>query len=47
VIPEAAVLFAGDSNAMPIKVKSEPLRKILENNAHLAGRTFALPVISA
>jgi hypothetical protein len=46
VIPEAALLFAGDSNAIPINVKREPLRKTLENNAHLAGRTLALPVIS-
>src|SRR5689334_3434970 len=46
-IPEAALLFVGDSNAMPARVKSNPLIIILEENAHLAGRTLALPVISA
>jgi hypothetical protein len=32
---------------MPAKAKSKPLRIILEQIVHLAGRTLALPVISA
>jgi len=41
------LLLAGKSKAMTVKVISDPLRKILENTAHLGGRTLVLPVISA